>query len=105
MDDHRAAAVASRAICLALNEQPFLASTLAERVDDPPSIRTIRRILSQLESDNWLERRSNMSDHWYPGPLVRGITPLIHRRYGAEPQDDGVVPDSLREYGEVREPP
>jgi len=43
--EHRAAAVASRGIELALQREPFTADDVRRGVDDPPSRATVYRVL------------------------------------------------------------
>ena len=60
---HRAAAVASRGIELALQREPFTADDIRRGVDDPPSRSTVYRVLQQLAADDWIEQRGN---GWHP---------------------------------------
>jgi len=60
---HRAAAVASRGIELALRREPFTADDIRRGVDDPPSRSTVYRVLAQLQEDEWIEQRGN---GWHP---------------------------------------
>lgn len=61
---HRAAAVAGRAVELALQKESFTAEDIRRGVSDPPSQSTVYRILRQLQSDDWIEQRGN---GWKPG--------------------------------------
>lgn len=65
---HRAAAVASRAIALALRGESFTAEDVRRGVDDPPSRATVYRVLRQLEADEWIEQRGN---GWHPDVKAR----------------------------------
>ena len=56
---HRSAAVASRAIELALQRDPFTADDIRRGLDDPPSRSTVYRVLHQLAEDDWLEQLGN----------------------------------------------
>ena len=51
---HRAAAVASRAIELAVRGQPFSVNDIQRGIEDAPSRQTIYRVLQQLEADDWI---------------------------------------------------
>lgn len=60
---HRATAVASHAIELALRGEAFKVQDLRRGIDDPPSRQTIYRVLRQLESDEWV----TVDGHtWHP---------------------------------------
>jgi hypothetical protein len=59
----RAAAVASRAIEIALRGEPFTADDVRRGVEDPPSRATVYRVLAQLQEDEWIEQRGN---GWHP---------------------------------------
>jgi len=73
MTEHRAAAVASKAVRFARVSRSFQVSALEDELDDAPSKRTIRRVLRQLEADGWLQRE-NKGDHlWHPGPAAEGV--------------------------------
>lgn len=61
---HRSAAVASRAIELALRKREVHVRDLQREVSDPPSRQTIYRVLRELEGDDWIEQRGN---GWVPG--------------------------------------
>jgi len=60
---HRAAAVASRGIELALRREPFTADDVRRAISDPPSRATVYRVLDQLREDDWIEQRGN---GWHP---------------------------------------
>ena len=60
---HRAAAVASRGIELALQRDPFTADDIRRGLADPPSRSTVYRVLRQLEADDWIEQRGG---GWHP---------------------------------------
>jgi len=69
---HRGAAVASRAIELALRGESFTADDIRRGVDDSPSRSTIYRVLRQLASCDWIEQQGN---GWHPSvkaQLLRG---------------------------------
>jgi len=72
MTEHRAAAVASKAIRFARVGRSFQLSILADELDNPPSDRTIRRVLRQLEADGWLKRDDHGDHLWQPGPAAQG---------------------------------
>ena len=60
---HRGAAVASRAIELSLQRDPFTADDIRRGLADPPSRSTVYRVLRQLEAADWIEQRGN---GWHP---------------------------------------
>lgn len=60
---HRAGAVASRAIGLALRGEPFQVSDVRRRLSDPPSRQTVYRVLAQLERDEWVRQDGKT---WHP---------------------------------------
>ncbi|QZP39206.1 hypothetical protein [Halobaculum magnesiiphilum] len=68
---HRAAAVASEAIRLALINKRFSAADVRAGVDDAPSRQTVSRVLAQLEADGWLARRDKEPRTWLAGDLAR----------------------------------
>ncbi|SDG45117.1 helix-turn-helix domain-containing protein [Halorientalis regularis] len=68
---HRATAVASRAILLAIQEGAFRATDVRRDLDDPPSASTVTRVLQQLEEDGWLGRNADGSDIWRAGFKAR----------------------------------
>jgi len=76
---HRAAAVASRGIELALQREPFTADDIRRGVDDPPSRSTVYRVLQQLAADDWIEQRGN---GWHPDLKAQMLS-------GKEKQDHG----------------
>lgn len=51
---HRSAAVASRAIELALRGERFQVDDVQRGLSNPPSRQTIYRVLDQLDEDDWL---------------------------------------------------
>ena len=61
---HRAAAVASRAIELALRDEHFTVTDIRRGVDDAPSRSTVYRVLDELAADDWIAQRGN---GWAPG--------------------------------------
>ena len=61
---HRAAAVASKAIEYALQDESFTVSDIRGEIADAPSRTTIYRILDELATDNWIQQRGN---GWQPG--------------------------------------
>lgn len=71
MTEHRSAAVATRAIRLAILEGAFTVVDVRRGVDDPPTERTVRRVLRQLEADGWLQRTSEESPIWRAGRQAR----------------------------------
>jgi len=76
---HRAAAVASRGIELALQREPFTADDIRRGLDDPPSRSTVYRVLAQLQADEWIEQRGN---GWHPDVKAQMLT-------GKEKRDRG----------------
>lgn len=56
---HRAGAVASRAIELALRGESFTAADIRRGVDDAPSRSTVYRVLDELKADDWIAQRGN----------------------------------------------
>lgn len=75
---HRAAAVASRGIELALQREPFTAADIRHGVEKPPSRSTVYRVLHQLEADDWIEQRGN---GWHPSVKAQMLS-------GKEKRDD-----------------
>ena len=73
---HRSAAVASRAIELALREGAFRANDVRRGLDEPPSESTTTRVLRQLEADGWLTRETDRSDIWRAGLQARSLGDL-----------------------------
>lgn len=69
--EHRAAAVASRGIELAIRGESFTAEDILKPLSStnrhpnttPPSRSTVYRVLRQLEDDEWIEQRGN---GWHP---------------------------------------
>jgi len=76
MTEHRAAAVVSRALRVAILEGKFRAGDIRRGLDDPPSSSTITRILRQLEADSWLSRNEDGSDLWRAGSQARMLCDL-----------------------------
>lgn len=70
---HRSAAVASKAIEYALQDESFTVSDISGEIADAPSRTTIYRVLDQLATDNWIQQRGNS---WHPGmkPTTLGVT-------------------------------
>lgn len=60
---HRATAVASRSVELALRGESFKLADIRRGVSDAPSRQTIYRVLSQLEADEWIEQDGK---YWRP---------------------------------------
>jgi len=60
---HRSAAVASRAVELALRGKQFTVEDVRRGLDDPPSRQTIYRVLDQLAEDDWLRCSGKI---WHP---------------------------------------
>jgi hypothetical protein len=73
---HRSAAVASRALKLALTEGAFKASDVRRRFTHPPSEATVTRVLRQLEEDDWLQREKDGSSIWRAGIQARALGDL-----------------------------
>jgi len=69
--DHRATAVAARAIRLAISEGRFTAEDVRRGVSAPPSSSTVTRVLRQLEASDWLQRTGANSSLWRAGPNAR----------------------------------
>lgn len=61
---HRAGAVASYSIELAIRGVQFSASDIRRGLNDPPSKSTVYRVLRQLEQDEWITQLGN---GWQPG--------------------------------------
>ena len=60
---HRSAAVASRAIELALRRKQFTVKDIQRGLSDPPSRQTIYRVLETLQEEDWVE---NDGKNWEP---------------------------------------
>jgi len=60
---HRSAAVASRALELALRDQDFTVDDVRRGLSDPPSRQTIYRVLDQLAEDDWVTCSGKI---WHP---------------------------------------
>lgn len=91
--EHRAAAVASRAIQLALTDGSFKVADVRRGLDDPPSGATITRVLRQLEADDWLERRSSKSSIWRAGTQARMLGDMSEGALDAAERDPVTTPD------------
>lgn len=77
--EHKAAAVASRAIKLAVTEGSFRAADVRRRFARPPSSATITRVLRQLEADDWLRREAEGSSIWRAGTQARMVGDMGER--------------------------
>lgn len=77
--EHRAVAVASRALKLALTEGSFKAGDVRRGFARPPSEATVTRVLRQLEEDDWLEREEAGSSIWRAGFQARALGDLSER--------------------------
>lgn len=77
--EHRAAAVASRALKLALTEGAFKANDVRRAFSRPPSEATVTRVLRQLEEDDWLQREADGSSIWRAGFQARTLGDLSER--------------------------
>jgi DNA-binding HxlR family transcriptional regulator len=92
--EHRAAAVASRAVKLALTEGAFKAGEVRRGLARPPSKATVTRVLRQLEDDGWLQREVEGSSIWRAGFQARALGDLSERaieaadREAVEPGED-----------------
>lgn len=60
---HRATAVASRALELALRGKSFRVRDVQRGLSDPPSRQTVYRVLQQLEADDWIRVDGHS---WHP---------------------------------------
>lgn len=60
---HRSAAVASRAIELALRGREFTVDDVRRPLTDAPSRQTVYRVLDQLAEDDWLRCSGKI---WHP---------------------------------------
>jgi hypothetical protein len=65
---HRSAAVASRALELALRGQSFQVNDVQRDFADAPSRQTIYRVLDQLAEDDWLRCEGKV---WHPDLKAR----------------------------------
>jgi len=77
--EHKAAAAASRALKLALSEGAFKSEDVRRRFARPPSRHTVRRVLRQLEEDDWLQRESEDARIWRAGMQARMLGDLSDR--------------------------
>lgn len=77
--EHRAAAVASRALKLALTEGSFKAADVTRPLSRPPSPATVTRVLRQLEADDWLERDTPRSSIWRAGFQAKALGDMSDR--------------------------
>ncbi len=85
---HRAAAVASRGIELALSREPFTADDVRRGVDDPPSRATVYRVLAQLREDDWIEQRGN---GWHPDVKAQMFSGKENRESGFSLDLDNIL--------------
>jgi len=85
---HRAAAVASRGIELALQREPFTADDIRRGLDDPPSRSTVYRVLAQLEKDDWIEQRGN---GWHPDVKAQMLSGKEKRERGFSLNMDDIL--------------
>lgn len=85
---HLAAAVASRAIELALQREPFTAKDIRRGLEDSPSRSTIYRVLHQLEADEWIEQRGN---GWHPDIKAQMLTGKEKRESGFSLDVDDIL--------------
>jgi hypothetical protein len=100
MPAHAAARVASRAIRLAIMEGQFKSADVLARIDNPPSDRTVRRVLCQLEADNWLRRTSPESPIWRAGRQARILGDMKDSsRTKADAEGTGPGTDSTGSFG------
>ena len=67
---HRPTAVASRAIELSMRRSTFTVDDVRQGVSNPPSRSTIYRVLSQLETDDWIQRSGKK---WKPDLKAKGL--------------------------------
>lgn len=77
--EHKAAAAASRALKLALSEGSFKSEDVQRAFARPPSRHTVRRVLRQLEEDDWLRRESEDARIWRAGMQARMLGDLSDR--------------------------
>lgn len=77
--EHTGAAVAGRAIKLAMTEGSFRNEDVRRGFGRPPSRHTVRRVLRQLEADNWLAREGDESRLWRAGFQARALGDLSER--------------------------
>lgn len=71
---HRGAEVASNAIRLAISRGSFKASDVTQALkNEPPSKRTVTRILRQLQYEGWLRRESPNSSIWRAGTMCEHL--------------------------------
>jgi ribosomal protein S19E (S16A) len=90
--EHTGAAVAGRAIKLAMSEGSFKSEDVRRGFGRPPSRHTVRRVLRQLESDGWLTRESDESRIWRAGFQARALGDLsaqAERKAEREPVESG----------------
>lgn len=86
--EHRAAAVASRGIELALQREPFTADDIRRGLDDPPSRATVYRVLAQLQADDWIEQRGN---GWHPDVKAQMLSGKEKRERGFSLDMDDIL--------------
>ena len=77
--EHTGAAVAGRALKLALSEGAFKSEDVRRGFARPPSRHTVRRVLRQLEEDDWLQRESEDARIWRAGMQARMLGDLSDR--------------------------
>ena len=91
---HRAAAVASRGIELALQREPFTADDVRRGLnvrrghEDPPSRATVYRVLAQLQEDDWIEQRGN---GWHPDVKAQMLSGKEKRERGFSLDMDDIL--------------
>ena len=71
--------MASRALKLALSEGSFKSEDVRRGFARPPSRHTVRRVLRQLEEDDWLVRESEGARIWRAGMQARMLGDLSER--------------------------
>ena len=86
--EHRAAAVASRGIELAMQREPFTADDVRRGLADPPSRATVYRVLAQLQEDEWIEQRGN---GWHPDVKAQMLSGRKKRERGFSLDMDDIL--------------
>ena len=86
--EHRAAAVASRGIELAMQREPFTADDIRRGLDDPPSRATVYRVLRQLAADDWIQQRGN---GWHPSLKAQMLSGKEKRERGFSLDMDDIL--------------
>lgn len=94
--EHQGAAVASRALKLALSEGAFKSEDVRRGFGRPPSRHTVRRVLRQLEEDDWLERESEDARIWRAGMQARMLGDLSDRALQEAERDPVEAGDEKR---------